>query len=408
MIHHPSRRRLSAVIGAAIILSVGTLAWLWDARGSPPIGTADSPNDVQSSTQRESALPVGLARVVRGDLRLSTSAPAVVIGSGGADAVEITAQTSGCVMSSQVIGGRHFSKGEVMLRLDQREASIELKRAEAEYTSALAKYTTNLADAESMDLKVAGQPVQPDGKSNTAADAAADGKEDLGRFLDGTMRETVMKGVTGVTAAELAVERARLNLERSVIAAPFDCRVLESRVTEGQCVQPGTVVGTVVETRGLRLEADVIESDFGEIRVGAPVEVEFLSRVSVGAALSVTALAPSVDRNTNRGRVWIDLPNGLAGVLPGMSASARIVTNILKNRLMVPLAAVLNREGEDLVFIVSSESRAQWTRVGRGEDNGEWVEIVERPDLKIREGDMVIASGHEMLAHNSLVRAIRD
>jgi multidrug efflux pump subunit AcrA (membrane-fusion protein) len=85
-----------------------------------------------------------------------------------------------------------------------------------------------------------------------------------------------------------------------------------------------------------------------------------------------------------------------------MFATVHIETDVLPQRLLVPRAALLVRDGRSLVFTVE-HSIAKWHYVETGESNDELLEI--RRGLAV--GDTVIVDGHYTLAHEAPVSVIR-
>lgn len=79
----------------------------------------------------------------------------------------------------------------------------------------------------------------------------------------------------------IGLERARLEydhllkrLERSVIRAPFDCKILDIKVARGKYVEAFATVGTVADMKGLELIAEVEFNKMLRLKTGMPVRVE--------------------------------------------------------------------------------------------------------------------------------------
>jgi multidrug efflux pump subunit AcrA (membrane-fusion protein) len=91
-----------------------------------------------------------------------------------------------------------------------------------------------------------------------------------------------------------------------------------------------------------------------------------------------------------------------------MSANAWIEAGRLANRLLVPAAAVIERDGRPLVFVARG-GRAQWVYINPGRSNGFDVEV--QPDsasglLPIEPGDSVLVEGHLTLTHDAPIRIV--
>lgn len=154
---------------------------------------------------------------------------------------QLTARLSGEVRwtaPSFEVGG-FFRRGEVLVRLDDRDVELAISRAKAQL--AQAKVQVALQEAE--------------------AELAADEWRQLG---DGeasplTLRQPqVAQAKASLAAAEADLAKAELDLERTRIVAPFDGRVRSKAVDLGQFVGPGTPLAVIHAI------------DFAEIRLPVP------------------------------------------------------------------------------------------------------------------------------------------
>ena len=172
-----------------------------------------------------------------------------------AEQVTLHAQVSGNVlfMSSKLKPGGRFRKGEVMVRLDQSDYQLRVeqsaaKLAQAENRLAIEKSRKRVAERE---WKVIGEDASatPEGRSVALREPQLN----------------VAEG--GVAAARSAVGLAKIQLNRTVIRAPFDCFVQQEHVDVGQLVGPQSALASVI---GL-----------GEFWVQVSVPVDHLDRIRV-------------------------------------------------------------------------------------------------------------------------------
>ena len=89
-----------------------------------------------------------------------------------------------------------------------------------------------------------------------------------------------------------------------------------------------------------------------------------------------------------------------------MYADVRLEANRLTNRIVVPTAALIERDGRPLVFVLKDD-HAMWQYVTPGRTNGFETEIL--PDsasgqIPIQPGDVVLVEGHLTLTHNAPVK----
>jgi len=76
-----------------------------------------------------------------------------------------------------------------------------------------------------------------------------------------------------VAAARARLDRARLDLERTIIRAPVSGIVARRAVQVGQRVQPGSALMSVVPVQDAYVDANFKEGELTEVRPGQPVEL---------------------------------------------------------------------------------------------------------------------------------------
>ena len=113
------------------------------------------------------------------------------------------------------------------------------------------------------------------------------------------------------------VDRARLDVERCRVVAPFDAYVTNMNISEGAYARPGTPMFTLIDTRNWWVVANYREGKVKNIRIGAPVDVYLMGHPerkfsglveSIGYGVfpedgSVVAGLPNIERTLN----WVHL-----------------------------------------------------------------------------------------------------
>ena len=215
----------------------------------------------------------------------------------------------------------------------------------------------------------------------------------------GRKKEEVQAASKGLTQAEVRVAEARLDLERTKVRAPFAGILTGIKASVGEIVNAGQDLMTLVDVKDVRVEAHVLESEAGRMRLGREVDLRFSSypdRVFKGRVRAMSPVIEPADR-TCAVHVAVDDPQG--EIKPGMHAEADIAAEVHPGRLLVPQEAVLIRGGRKLVFVVE-DGTAKWRYVTTGLENDRSVEILEG----IAEGEPVIIDGHLTLAHDAKVK----
>lgn len=328
------------------------------------------------ATPSSLSLPVAVSEARDGDLILTVTTTGQVRSDAEAT---LKAEIAGTVQSVLVRPGSRVAQGELLVRFDPRPLDLAVKEAEA----AVAEAEVRFADYVVPDSIVTGKAPTPE-------------------------QRRIALTRSGLGTAQVRLEKAKLDRERANIVAPFAGMVDRLDVAAGERVQTGEAITTVVSLAQLRIEANVLEHDIPLIREGGVAVVSSAAARDVAVQGRVTAVLPLVDSTTRAGRVYVRV-TGAPGLRPGMYADVRLEAQRLTKRRIVPAAAVIERDGRPLVFVVKA-GRAQWVYINPGRTNGVETEVL--PDsasgvIPVAPGDQVIVSGHLTLTHDAPVRVIQ-
>ncbi|MEX2182424.1 MAG: efflux RND transporter periplasmic adaptor subunit [Gemmatimonadaceae bacterium] len=366
------RRKVALVIAIVTLASCGKLGGSADAAAAAADSSAA---DEGGSTASNISLPVVAAEVTDGDLVLSVNTTGQVR---SASEGRIRSEVAGTVARVMVRPGDRVRSGQAIVELDPRPLDLDLAEAQ-----------------------VALQVAQQQYEDLYRPDSAATGKMPSQTRLDAFVIRS------GLAAARVRLDRAKLARERAGIIAPFAGTIDRINTVVGDRLNAGQEIATLVDLANIRVEAAVLEHDLPLIRIGGEAVITSAAIPGQAIAGRVEAILPLVDSTTRAGRVFVRATGGGA-LRPGMYADVRLEAQRLSGRRLVPSRAIIERDGRPLVFVVR-DGRAQWTYVLPGRSNGRETEIL--PDsvsgvIPVQPGDRVIVEGHLTLIHDAPVRMV--
>ncbi|MEN9507464.1 MAG: hypothetical protein RLZZ621_27 [Gemmatimonadota bacterium] len=322
-------------------------------------------------------LPVVIDRVISADLVLRVKTAGQVRSEA---VVPLKAEVAGTVLQLLVRPGSTVRTGQPLLKFDPYPFDLAAREAQARADEAEQRFLESFVP-ESL---VTGR----------------------GPNLD--QRRSLMNK-SGLTMARLQLERARYEQARAVITSPVSGMVQSVSVATGEKVISGQPVVTVVDTKRLTVDAQVLEHDLPLIRVGGDARI-----TTAGASVNmvrgrIEAILPLVDTVARAGRAVVRIADA-DHLRSGMYVDVQLEATRLRNRRLVPTRAVIERDGRPLVFVVR-DGRAQWTYIVPGRNNSTHTEVL--PDsstgeIPVQPGDAVIVNGHLTLTHDAPVRVVRD
>jgi len=257
----------------------------------------------------------------------------------------VAAQVQGRVVEVRVDVGDRVKQGEVLMRIDEREASQGVAGAEAQVAQSQANLANARATYERTKNLFAQKFVSQAALHQAAATyraAAAQVKVDL-----------ASRGRAGTTKSF------------TTVTSPLS-GVVAQRLTElGEMASPGKPLITVYEPGQLRAVASVPQYKLAEVRQTQRAKVEFSETQRWIDAGSVTVL-PTADARTHTVQVRVNLPDDVKGVAPGMFARVHLVIGRAK-KLVLPAQAVLRRGEISAVYVQDERGALQLRQVRLGE-----------------------------------------
>ena len=225
--------------------------------------------------------------------------------------------------------GRRSLGRQQELRQRELVAQADLDAAQATYDSAVAQHEASQAQE----------------RAQASAVESSDAQRDV-------VEAQLQAAVALVGQGEAALRQAQVNLDHTVIRAPVDGVVVSRNVDVGQTVaaslQAPTLFQIAQDLTRMQVDTSVDEADVGRVRVGqaATFSVDsFPGRSFAGEVVQVRK-APQVVQNVVTYDVVVSAANPDLALLPGMTASVRIVTDQRADVLKVPNAALRFRPAE--------------------------------------------------------------
>jgi RND family efflux transporter MFP subunit len=142
---------------------------------------------------------------------------------------------------------------------------------------------------------------------------------------------------------------------RTAVTAPFAGSVSARTVNEGEAVNPGQTVLTVVNSEFLELRGQVPVDQANQVRPGQPAEFSLTAFPGRTFSGTVARVDPVADAATRQVGVTLRLRNP-GELIAGMFASGRVVTGGDRQTLVVPAAAVRGQGTEQHVLAVVGDS----------------------------------------------------
>ena len=264
--------------------------------------------------------------------------------------IDVISEVSGRVtrVSPRFIEGGSIGAGGALLTIEDRDYVLAVSEARARLAARRLELEQALADADVAKKQLAGEA--------NPSDLAL-------------KKPQIAQARAGLQAAELSLARAESDLSRTQISLPFDARITETMVDEGQYVGAGRTVASVFSTDVAEVRLPLTDADIAALGVpigyeadeGAGLRVQLSTDIAgatrewTGRLVRLDASLDPLTRSTF-GTVEVanpfDVADGDMPMAPGLFVAADIEGRTLADVLAIP-AAGLRAGGR--VFIMNDD-----------------------------------------------------
>ncbi len=261
----------------------------------------------------------------------------------------VSAQISGRVKAINFDVGDRVSKGQVLLKIDEREADQALAGSRAQLSQARAALQNARLNYErSQELF----------KQKFISQAALD-----------KAKSDYEMAKAQAEASEAGEQQSALAQSYTSVIAPYAGVVAARMVEMGEMVTVGKPLMTGFDPSQLRVIANVSQDRLKDIgaRPDVTVEVPSLNRWIKAASVTVQ---PVADLRTHSTQIRIDLPANQPNLYPGMFVRTHFVVG-KENKMLIPTSAVVRRSEVVAVYVVDEKGTPRLRQVRLGEANAQ-------------------------------------
>lgn len=294
--------------------------------------------------------------------------------------------------------GNLVKKGTVIARLEGGDTLAAREQAAANLN--VARFTFDQAGAELLDATRSYNRNKELVEKGYIAKADFDAAE--ARYK---------KAMAAVAAAEAAIQanaatlkNAEVQVEYTLLRAPFDAVVLTKNADVGDIVTPlGAAVNakasvfTIADMGSLMVEVDVAEANIEQVKVGQPCEVVLDALPATRFRGVVHMVVPTADRSKATVLVKVRFLDRDTRILPEMSARVAFLAREMKPgeqkpRIAFNPEAIITRRGGTAVFLIKG-GRVVETPVQLGARIGDMQEVT----AGLKAGDTIAVKPLEKL-----------
>ena len=385
---NPRKPLKLALIGLVVLSVIGTLYWLFAGGKTYTVQTAIA--------QSLASAPANTA-VLEATGYVTARRQATV-----------SSKVTGRVAEVLIEEGQSVKDGQVLARLDATDANAQLALAQAQLSVAkaqLADLQLLLAQAERDATRQLDLVARKLVSQQTADDA---------KTLVASRRSRLNAQKQEVKVAERNVEVAQVNVDNTVIRAPFAGVITVKAAQPGEIVSPisagggftRTGIGTIVDMDSLEIEVEVNESYIGRVQAEQPVMSTLNAYPSWKIPGKVIAIIPAADRSKATVKVRISIESqGDSRIVPDMGVRVAFLENPGTDSgkqaipgVLIPANAIRSQGDNNVVYVVNND-HAHVKQVTLGQTYADLRQVLSglqanerviiQPPVELRDGDRV-------------------
>ena len=372
--------------------------------------TNDSKQEESSSEQDEDqAIPVAVDIAVLGPITHSLTSTANLR---HLREVEIASQSAGVVKSVNVEEGDFIKTGQKLCTLDDRELQIDLALAEQRLAQTRIQLESAKLRKEKSEIQIRNKRIDLERSEKALTEGlVAESEVNIERYqldellVDQQVEEsTVKESLHRISELESEIHKVQLQISQTSISAPFDGRITERMVEQGQSVRVADKLFKLGTFSPMHTDVYLAEQDSRMVKPGQRVLIRLgtgADEVTVGKVLRVS---PVVDAETGTVKVTAELRPHNQAFRPGSFVRVEIETDTRLNVVLIPKQAVIEEDGLSYAFVTDKEATAQRREIELGYQNGAIIEVMSG----ITAGEAVVIAGQGKLKDGDMTRTVSD
>jgi membrane fusion protein (multidrug efflux system) len=357
------------------------------AEGEPGISAAGETTPAETAAETSAPLErVRTMPVERETIELALDAVANVE---SLDVVDVMAERAEPVVEVLVEEGDLVKKGQILAHLRDRVAALAVRDAEVRVREADNEYQRAIRDND-RNKQLA---VRPDGTSLLSE-----------RDLENSQQAMLAAG-TAHESALVALDQAKLDLDRCTLLAPIDGTITARDISLGDQTVVGQRAFQVTDLARPRVIFYRPQGEIGKLKVGQRLVAKSEALPEAGIEGQIERIAPVVDAESGTVKVTAILhPSGETALPTGLLVRLRLVLDSHEDAILVPKRGVIYDEDRMLVFAIR-DGKAVQIELQPGFENPTHIEHL---GTEINEDDVIVTIGQDRLDDGEAVEVLPE
>lgn len=278
----------------------------------------------------------------------------------------LRSEAGGIVKMINTLEGSSVKKGQLLLKTDQADWLLNVRQAES--------------DLKTAQVELANEKINYDRKKNLKETNTISQNE-----FDNAQKNYEL-AVLKVEQQKILLDKAKENLSKTEIYAPFSGVIISSDVNLGDNLAPNTVCFRIVSPTSVLVEGDVDEQDLSKISLNQKSKIALDAFPDDKFDAYVYRIVPEINEATKTSKVYLKFVKRPDNLNVGMTATVNIETGKKQDVLLIPRSAVLNEGDNSFIYKINNDVLKK-VNITTGTSSGGNYTYLIKGDLK--SGDLI-------------------
>jgi RND family efflux transporter MFP subunit len=294
----------------------------------------------------------------------------------------VSAKITGKVRDVRIEEGQRVEAGDILATLDDAEALVEVQLRLAQLDSARSQQAEAVSASANAERELRRQEELSERRLTSVS------ARDLARTEAEAWRARAATQGSAVRVAQQSLQAARVQLDNTIVRAPFAGVVTVKAAQPGEMISPisagggsiRTGIGTIVDMDSLEIQVDVSEAYINRVQAGQQVEAVLNAYPEWRIPGEVIAIVPTADRSKATVKVRIALGTKDPRIVPEMGVRVAFLEergpaaadggSAPPRGVLVPASAIRQDGDTDIIFVMG-DGRAERRAITLGGMSGD-------------------------------------
>lgn len=227
---------------------------------------------------------------------------------------------------------------------------------------------------------------------DSAKNALSLAKDELALKKAGNVAEQISAKEAKVKAAKAAVENIQAQLGKTILRSPINGIVTKQEANVGEIANANAIIVSIISEDKFKIETNIPETDIAKVKIGDMAKVTldaYGNDVIFEAKVVSIDPAETIVEGVPTYKTTLQFTKEDSLIKSGMTANVEISTDSREKVIVIPQRAVIVKNGDKIVKILTDENVAKEINVKLGlRDSSGYIEVIEG----LKEGEKVIIS----------------